>query len=177
MPSASPGRYQSRLFNFLNRQSRRLTDQCDRAVRHLKVAAVWGAQILLYPMYLLVQTSLSVGRQLSWAAQAGWPQLKAFTQPQPQETPPAVDTPIQRVLSAVNSLELQVERLEVRGVIIYSPSGMKTAKQDIVQVESLDHSANLAYGNAHGEQLSNLQPATSSTLQSATPKGWLISVV
>ena len=168
MPSASPGRYQSRLFNFLNRQSRRLTDQCDRAVRHLKVAAVWGAQILLYPIYLLVQASLSVGRQLSWAAQAGWPQLKAFTQPQPQETPPAVDTPIQRVLSAVNSLELQVERLEVRGVIAYNPSGIKTAKQDIVQVESLDHSANLADGNAHGEQLSNLQPATSSNLQPAT---------
>lgn len=171
MPSATPGRYQSRLFNFLNRQSHRFTNQCDRAVRHLKVAAVWGAQILLYPMYLLVQASLSVGRQLSWAAQAGWPQLKAFTQPQPQETPPAVDTPIQRVLSAVNSLELQVERLEVRGVIAYSPSGMKTAKQDIVQVESLDHSANLAYGKAHGEQLSNLQSATSSTLQPATPQG------
>lgn len=160
MPSASPGRYQSRLFNFLNRQSHRFTAQCDRAVRHLKVAAVWGAQILLYPMYLLVQTSLSVGRQLSWAAQAGWPQLKAFTQPQPQETPPAVDTPIQQVLSAVNSLELQIERLEIRGVIAYSPSGMKTAKQEIVQVESLDHSANLADGNAHGEQLSSLQSAT-----------------
>ncbi|NEQ21425.1 MAG: hypothetical protein F6K28_19830, partial [Microcoleus sp. SIO2G3] len=105
MSSGSPGRYQSRLFNFLNRQSIKFTAQCDRAVRHLKVTAVWGAQILLYPLYLVVQGSLSTGRQLSSAAQAGFPQIKALTQSQPkQETPPAADTPIQRVLGEVNTL-------------------------------------------------------------------------
>jgi hypothetical protein len=99
MPSGSSGRYQSRLFNFLNRQALRLTAQCDRAVRQLKVAAVWGVQIVLYPVYLLVQTGLSAGRQLSNSAQAGWPQLKEFTNKQYQKTLPAADTPIQQVLN------------------------------------------------------------------------------
>jgi hypothetical protein len=106
MPSGSSGRYQSRLFNFLNRQALRLTAQCDRAVRQLKVAAVWGVQIVLYPVYLLVQTGLSAGRQLSNSAQAGWPQLKEFTNKQYQKTLPAADTPIQQVLNEVSTLPL-----------------------------------------------------------------------
>lgn len=106
MPSGSSGRYQSRLFNFLNRQALRLTTQCDRAVRQLKVAAVWGVQIVLYPVYLLVQTGLSAGRQLSNSAQAGWPQLKEFTNKGYQKTLPAADTPIQQVLNEVNTLPL-----------------------------------------------------------------------
>lgn len=107
MPSAPPGRYQSRLFNFVNRQSQRLTDQYDRRVRQLKVAAVWGVQILLYPVYLIVQAGLSAGRQLTQSAEAGWPQLKALTKSQPQqEIPPEADTPIQQVLAAVNTLAL-----------------------------------------------------------------------
>jgi len=111
MSSGSPGRYQSRLFNFLNRQSRRLTAQYDRTVRHLKAAAVWGAQILLYPVYLLVQAALSAGRQISCATQAGWSPLKAFTSSQPPEPPPAADTPIYQVLSEVNTLKLNLGRL------------------------------------------------------------------
>lgn len=111
MSSDSSGRYQSRLFKFLNRQSVRLSDRVDRTIRNIKVAAVWGVQILLYPMYLLVQGGLSIGRQLTAEAEAGWPKLKEFThkdhkeQP-PQETPPESDTPIQRVLSELNTLSL-----------------------------------------------------------------------
>ncbi|MEW6493121.1 MAG: hypothetical protein AB1589_11530, partial [Cyanobacteriota bacterium] len=109
MPPASPGRYQSRLFNFLNRQALRLTDQVERTARHLKVAAVWGAQILLYPIYLFVEGGLSVGRQLAAEAEAGWPRLKEFSDKEHQEPakrPPIVDTPIQRVLGEVHTLQL-----------------------------------------------------------------------
>ncbi len=142
MPSASPGRYQSRLFNFLNRQSRRFVDQCDRSVRHLKVATVWGAQILLYPVYLLVQGSLSAGRQLSNSAQSGWPQLNASTQA--QKTPPSSDTPIQRVLGEVSGLELPVEALNVERLVgTEQPSNLPTF-QPTTQL--------------------NLQPATASNL-------------
>jgi hypothetical protein len=105
MSSAPNGRYQSRLFNFLNKQSQRLTDQYDRTIRHIKVAAVWGAQILLYPVYMMVQAGLSAGRQLSQSAAAGWPQIKALTNPQPSEIP-SVDTPIERILAEVNRLPL-----------------------------------------------------------------------
>jgi len=107
MSSAPPGRYQSRLFNFLNRQSQRLTNQYDRTVRNLKVAAVWGAQILLYPIYLIVQGGLAAGRQLSQSAEAGWPQIKALTNSKPQaQTPPSADTPIERVLDEITTLSL-----------------------------------------------------------------------
>jgi hypothetical protein len=122
MSSDSSGRYQSRLFKFLNRQSVRLSDRFDRTVRNIKVAAVWGVQILLYPMYLLVQGGLSVGRQLTAEAEAGWPKLKEFTHKErqeqpPQETPPESDTPIQRVLSEVNTLSLP----EVSDLVVLQP--------------------------------------------------------
>lgn len=107
MSSAPTGRYQSRLFNFLNKQSQRLTDQYDRTIRHLKVAAVWGAQILLYPMYMMVQAGLSAGRQLAQSAEAGWPQIKALTNANSDsEILPTVDTAIERVLEEINSLPL-----------------------------------------------------------------------
>ncbi len=157
MSSGSPGRYQSRLFNFLNRQSRRLTDQYDRTVRHLKVAAVWGAQILLYPVYLLVQAGLSAGRQISSATQAGWSPLKAFTSSQPPEPPPAADTPIHQVLSEVNTLKLNVGRLTQE-----------------LKVESSED-------NPQPVTSANLQPVTptalSKTTQESSEEHWMIQGV
>ncbi|MFB8787715.1 MAG: hypothetical protein U7123_02410 [Potamolinea sp.] len=111
MPSAPSGRYQSRLFNFLNRQSQRLADRLDSTVRHLKVAAVWGAQILLYPMYLMVQAGLAAGRQISTSARERFPQLQTATEEESQDNPPTSDTPIQRVLEELQSLEFQGQKL------------------------------------------------------------------
>ncbi|MEQ8385974.1 MAG: hypothetical protein RH949_26810 [Coleofasciculus sp. A1-SPW-01] len=105
MSASTPGGYRSRLFNLINHHSRRFIDRGERAIRHLKVAAVWGTQILLYPIYMVVQASLTAGRQLSAEAKAGWIRLKALTQSQPPEPPPAVDTPIQRVLKQVETLQ------------------------------------------------------------------------
>jgi hypothetical protein len=121
MSPDSPGRYQSRFFNFLNRQSLRLTDRFDRAVRQVKVAATWGVQILLYPVYLLTQATLSAGRQLSSSAEAGWPQFKALTnQPEEQKTPPEADTPIQRVMEEVHTLSLP----ETSALVVSQPGGL-----------------------------------------------------
>ena len=136
MPPAHPGRYQSRLFNFLNQQSIKFTAQCDRAVRHLKVTAVWGAQIVLYPLYLVVQSSLSAGRQLSSTAQAGFPQIKALTQSQPkQETTLSADTPIQRVLGELNTL-LESESAESLASL---PSFLSvTSTQELAKTPEID---------------------------------------
>jgi hypothetical protein len=119
MPSDPSGRYQSRFFNFLNRQSVRLSGRVDRAVRQIKVAATWGVQILLYPAYLLTQVSLSAGRQLSSEAEAGWPKLKEIThkEQEHEETPYEADTPIQRVLSEVTTLPLR----QVSGSAVLQP--------------------------------------------------------
>ncbi len=147
MPSASPGRYQSRLFNFLNRQTLRFTDKFDRTIRHLKVAATWGTQILLYPVYLLVQTGLSLGRQLTAEAEAGWPRLKEFTNKEEKqpETPLTTDTPIQQVLNEVNTLSLP----QPLGLVI-SPSGGLTGvgNQELAQKQDATATGELSTASA-----------------------------
>lgn len=112
MPSSS--RYQSRLFNFVRQQSRRLTEQCDRAFRHLQVSASWGMQLILYPVYVLFK-SKRTSDKLEQMPQS-WSQLpdtniaaEEFSRQLPPDDansqpqlPPTSDTPIQRVLLLVN---------------------------------------------------------------------------
>ena len=102
MASPSSGRYQSRLFNFVHQQSRRLTENLRSASRHLQVSASWGAQLLLYPVYLLFQSKRSTGKQFYQTVQQSWPQLQADDTISQPQTPPTADTPIQRVLLLVN---------------------------------------------------------------------------
>ena len=102
MSSASSGRYQSRLFNFFHRQSRHLKQQGDRALGNLRVAATWVATVGLYPLYALFQSTSSVARQMNQAVQQSLPQLPANNLD--YLDPPSTDTPIQRVLLAVDAL-------------------------------------------------------------------------
>ncbi|MDM9580552.1 hypothetical protein [Nostoc sp. GT001] len=104
MSSGSSGRYQSRLFNFVHQQSRRVTQQWEHTFRHLQVATKWGVEVLLYPVYLLFQSSESSGKTLHTKE----PQTRLKLQPndtdfQP-ETLPNADSPIQNVLEAVKYL-------------------------------------------------------------------------
>ena len=102
MPSASSNRYQSRLFNFLHRQSRRLGDRLDTTFRHLQVATNWSLQALFYPVVLLVQKALeSSDKQLHAQAPQNRLQLQTNNIHSQPETRPDADTPIQRVLQAV----------------------------------------------------------------------------
>jgi hypothetical protein len=104
MSSGSSGRYQSRLFNFVHQQSRRVTQQWEHTFRHLQVATTWGVGVLLYPVYLLFQSSESSGKTLHTKE----PQTRLKLQPndtdsQP-ETFPNADSPIQNILEAVHYL-------------------------------------------------------------------------
>jgi hypothetical protein len=63
------GPYQSRLLNFISKQSRQVADNCDRTWRQIKEATLTATQILLYPAYLLVQSSRMLGRQLRESSQ------------------------------------------------------------------------------------------------------------
>lgn len=67
MSSTSP--YKSKLFTFLNRQSIQWGNRLTQAARRLKITVEWGAQIAVYPLYLLVQSSRVATRQFA-AAQA-----------------------------------------------------------------------------------------------------------
>ncbi|NEU73954.1 hypothetical protein PI95_015660 [Hassallia byssoidea VB512170] len=102
MPSASSNRYQSRLFNFVHRQSRRLGDRLNSTFRHLQVATKWSLQALLYSVVILVQQAVeSVGKQLHPQTPQNRLHLEANNIRSQLETPPAADTPIQRVLQAL----------------------------------------------------------------------------
>src|SRR6476469_1881256 len=73
------GPYQSRLLNFISKQSRQVADNCDRTWRQIKGATLTATQILLYPAYLLVQSSRMLGRQLRESSQkVDLPELQDF---------------------------------------------------------------------------------------------------
>ncbi|MEG4443602.1 hypothetical protein QUB47_13100 [Microcoleus sp. AT9_B5] len=73
------GPYQSRLLNFISKQSRQVADNCDRTWRQIKETTLTATQILLYPAYLLVQSSRMLGRQLRASSQKiDLPELQEF---------------------------------------------------------------------------------------------------
>lgn len=101
---SSSGRFQSHLFNFVSRQIHNIADQTKKAVRHLKVATIWGTQILLYPIYVVVQSTRLIGQQINQAVRRSRLQLsKVIPQlsPAPASESLTVDTPIQQVLTAI----------------------------------------------------------------------------
>jgi hypothetical protein len=117
-----PGRYQSNLFNFLSRQSMNLRDRSNQTWRQMKLAAVWGVQILLYPIYVGFQATRLVGKQLRQTARQVLPKLKAVAQTiQPVEKSEKSDfllsdTPIQRSLQLLDrlTLSLPIDRLAMQ---------------------------------------------------------------
>lgn len=105
MPYASSNRYQSRIFNFVDQQSRRLGDRLQRTFRHVQVATGWSLQALLYPVYLLFQKAIdSAGKQLRPQEQQPQQWLQAHETNSLRESL-SVDTPIVRVLEAVEHFQ------------------------------------------------------------------------
>ncbi|MEH1779674.1 MAG: hypothetical protein V7K67_07665 [Nostoc sp.] len=150
MSSGSSGRYQSRLFNFVHQQSRRVTQQWEHTYRHLQVATKWGMEVLLYPVYLLFQSSESSGKTLHTKE----PQTRLKLQPydtdfQP-ETPPNADSPIQNVLEAVYYLSSD----EAASTPAKTSEAFKPlAFLRIFRSKFLDNNST---NNAHLSQLSNI---------------------
>jgi len=85
--TASSNRYQSRLFSFIHKQSRFLTNRLNRAWKSLQTATSWIAPIVFYP-----SLPQSVAKK---------------TLLQLQKTPPTVDTPIKQVLLLVDAIPSQ----------------------------------------------------------------------
>ena len=102
--ATSIGPYKSRFFNFINRQVIRFQDQVGKTIRYLKVATKWGVQILLYPIYLVVQTGRMVGHK-----------LKPGTRLESDQQP--TDQPIERVLKAVPLWSLLDNIPQNRGIV------------------------------------------------------------
>jgi len=102
------GRYKSKLFNFLSRQSLRLRHQSAQTWREVKVAAVWGVQILLYPVYVAFQSARLFERQLQQAARRTIPRLRSAARALQAVPPLPVDAPIQHLLQSLSQLEVHL---------------------------------------------------------------------
>lgn len=150
MSPPSPSPYKSRLFNFLNRQSLNLSDRLIMAARHLKVAAEWGVQILLYPVYLLLQTGRMAGQKLQQTVASA--QLPAASpQSEPQQQPATADRPLAQVLKVVEEIYL-------------SAAVADKGKVEAAGVEQV----NLSQTVADAEKSSGLQVQPSSELTQLT---------
>ncbi|MDF5739265.1 MULTISPECIES: hypothetical protein [unclassified Nostoc] len=157
MSSGSSGRYQSRLFNFVHKQSRRVTQQWEHTFRHLQVATKWGVEVLLYPVYLLFQSSESSGKTL----QTKEPQTRLKLQPndtdfQP-ETLPNVDSPIQHVLEAVHYLSSdEPASTPTKTSEPFNP----LALVGVFRLKFVDNNANLTHSsNITENKAANLNPS------------------
>ncbi|MGB3650029.1 MAG: hypothetical protein WBA41_02320 [Rivularia sp. (in: cyanobacteria)] len=99
MSSASKGRYQSRLFNFFHKQSRRFGEGFGRSLRQLQVATSWSIEALSQSIYLLLQKAAdSAGTQLPGATEESKLQL--------QPSAPSADSAIARVLENVETQDI-----------------------------------------------------------------------
>ena len=126
MTNATSNRYQSRLFNFVHQQSRRLGDRVEETFRHLQVATTWSLEALLYPVFLLVQKAVeSAGRQLNPQQTQKKLHLSAYN----PDSPPTTDTPIQRILQSLENLPQTTEdSLNVNKTPLTFLSGKRLAK-------------------------------------------------
>ncbi|MEM9925398.1 MAG: hypothetical protein AAF915_16870 [Cyanobacteria bacterium P01_D01_bin.50] len=138
MSSGSKGRYQSRLFNFFHKQSRRFSERFGRYARQLQVATSWSLEAFSKSIYLLLQKAVdSAGTRLSAAAESSQLQLQASV------SPLASDTAIVRVIENVenttkdNKLSGEFSSQTIQGIAsqLYGKNlVIVTSKNEIIDV-------------------------------------------
>ncbi|MEC4984819.1 MAG: hypothetical protein SAJ37_06065 [Oscillatoria sp. PMC 1068.18] len=152
--------YKSRLFNLLNRQYLRTNSRVTATVRHAKVAAIWGVQILLYPIYLLVQTGRVAGYILKHTVESSQlPEGKPETHG--VKIPPTTDTPIKNVLQLVEPLlatavELQPQKTNLPTEL--QAIAVQANRPQVVAVASLLATRNLVLVTKENQILDFLTP-------------------
>lgn len=93
------GPYKSKTLNFISEKHRQILDRGDRAFRHLKVAASNTVQLLLYPMYVLLQASRLAVKQIQQKVVKHIPQFQGKVKKKAQNNQTA-DKSIQQILEA-----------------------------------------------------------------------------
>jgi hypothetical protein len=119
-PTQDPNNpFKSRLFNFINRQVIQIGDRLGTTFRHVKVATEWGLQVILYPLYLIVQASRSVGKQIGLRLEKSslLPASVDSASTEEKELPNlTVDRPIQGVLKEIGSREQGAGSREIKSI-------------------------------------------------------------
>lgn len=161
MPSSPSGLYKSKLFNFINRQSLGLSDHLGRVVRHLKVTAEWGTQILIYPLYLFVQASRTVRQRLRQTVeQISLPSEEISSLPLNSERP------LNRVLQEIKPWLASSEfLLETQVVQTETDSSNLTRKFTIQGIASILDSCYLVLVRSNNQTVDLLSPSQQKILQ------------
>ena len=100
MPSTH--RFQSRLFQTLQTKFYQLQDTVQLRWRQLKVAAVWGVQLSLYPLQVAFQASHWSGRVLQQQVIKVTKGARSLVVTLGLQEAISIDQPIQNVLAALD---------------------------------------------------------------------------
>ncbi|MDJ0598277.1 MAG: hypothetical protein QNJ37_05500 [Crocosphaera sp.] len=104
MDSSNHQPYKSKLFNFINRRSSQWRDRLIRSAQYLRVGVEWSLQILIYPLYLMVQAGRATRKQLRLGfTQKILPTNKHNT----ASSTPKVDRPLRRVFQETQHCLIQ----------------------------------------------------------------------
>ncbi|MGA7933327.1 MAG: hypothetical protein WCA35_07255, partial [Kovacikia sp.] len=135
MASSQSGPYQSKAFSYVVRQTMRWVDRGKVALRQLKVTADWTAQMILYPVYVAVQSARLAGAQVQKALELAGAVLRSPEPTVEQSSLPSptgsltVDTPIQQALLVVQNFSLPINlpvQLEQTSLVLNYVRGLAT---------------------------------------------------
>jgi|GEM_PF-6274253 hypothetical protein len=120
MASASPNPYKSRIFNAVSQHYRQFLDGCDRAGRQIRLTASYATQILLYPLYVLLQGAGAIGKQLKAQVNIGLPQLKDFIKTEEATADQAIENILQTLAPTAPKIQLQgiANRLDTQELVM-----------------------------------------------------------
>lgn len=159
MSSASKGRYQSRLFNFFHKQSRRFGEGFGRSLRQLQVATNWSLEALSKSIYLLIQKAAdSAGTQLPGTAA----ESKLYLQPLEE---PTSDAAIVVLLENVETRYISSAISHTEKHPNQSTTVIQSSKQKIQGVASQLSSQNLVLVTSENEILDILTPSQQQALE------------
>ncbi|MGB3637364.1 MAG: hypothetical protein WBA39_07270 [Rivularia sp. (in: cyanobacteria)] len=161
MSSASKGRYQSRLFNFFHKQSRRFGEGFGRSLRKLQVATSWYAEALSKSIYLLIQKAAdSAGTQLPGTAG----ESRLYLQP---SEAPSSDSATVRVLENVETRYITSSIDRSTEMVVFSSCSLSDQQisPKIRGVASQLYSQNLVLVTSENEIIDILTPSQQQALE------------
>ncbi|MBP0031176.1 hypothetical protein [Roseofilum sp. Guam] len=150
-------RYQSRILNTFQYHSQQWIDRGSRALRHLKVAAEWTLQVMVYPIYWIFQSGRTINHQFQ---QNVTPWLNS---PEPQDSEP--DTSILEILQEVTQLNPPVK---LPSLVQPTPSSPYPVSKQLLQgIASQLDSGKLVLISQTNQTLDILTPQQQQTIQQA----------
>ena len=162
MASDPDAPYKSRLFNFLNRQSILWNERSQRTFRYARVAATWGAQVLLYPIYLVVQTGKLAQKQLGTSS-GSTSSVSLPTETNPEETP--VESVLHTIESWLPGQSATKEIKAAQGIVEVGKQESNLGKVTIQGVACLTDNRSLVLVSNENQVLDVLTPHQQSQLQ------------